>query len=85
MANPQPVDYRTEIMATARERLANTPYARWFTEISLELKDGVLTIRGSLPSFYAKQVLQTSLRNLPGVVSINNQTEVLSFVNVGHG
>ena len=46
--------------------------------VSLHHADGVLTIRGRLPSFYMKQILQTLLRDLDGVKRINNQTDVVS-------
>jgi hypothetical protein len=38
----------------------------------------VLTIRGSVPSYYLKQVLQSALINLEGVRFIENQVNVLS-------
>lgn len=38
---------------------------------------GVLTVRGSVPSFYLKQVLQTVLRRLDGVARIDNQVDVV--------
>jgi hypothetical protein len=38
----------------------------------------VLTIRGSVPSFYLKQVLQTMLAGLDGVKRIENLVDVVS-------
>jgi BON domain len=38
----------------------------------------VLTIRGHVPSFYLKQVLQVLLKNLEGVERIDNQVEVVN-------
>jgi hypothetical protein len=38
----------------------------------------VLTIRGCVPSFYLKQVLQGLLKNLEGVERIDNQVEVVN-------
>jgi hypothetical protein len=40
--------------------------------------DDVLTIRGSVPSFYLKQMLQSLLKNLDGVRWIDNQVDVVS-------
>ena len=60
----------------ARERLAETHYARLFQQITVHYSDGVLTLRGRLPSFYLKQVLQTLLLDLEGVTRIDNRVEV---------
>jgi hypothetical protein len=46
--------------------------------LSFELKDGVLTIRGSVPSFYLKQLLQTVLKELERVDRIENYVDVIS-------
>ena len=40
--------------------------------------DDVLTIRGCVPSFYLKQVLQSLLKDLAGVRWIDNQVDVVS-------
>lgn len=63
----------------ARRRMAeNRSYASCFRDITLHHEDGVLTMRGHLPSFYMKQVLQTLLRDIDGVEQIDNQTDVVS-------
>jgi hypothetical protein len=41
-----------------------------------ELRDDVLIVRGTVPSFYLKQVLQNALKNLEGVRWIDNQVTV---------
>lgn len=40
--------------------------------------NGVLTVRGRVPSFYLKQLLQHALRDLEGVRSIDNQVDVVA-------
>jgi hypothetical protein len=40
--------------------------------------DDVLTVRGSVPSFYLKQMLQTMLMELRGVGRVDNQVDVVS-------
>ena len=42
------------------------------------VRNGVLILRGSVPSFYLKQVLQHTLKNLDGVRRIDNQVTVVS-------
>jgi osmotically-inducible protein OsmY len=46
-----------------------------------ECEDGVLSVRGCVPSFYLKQVLQNTLQLVPGVRAVDNRVTVVS----GHG
>jgi hypothetical protein len=63
----------------ARQRLANDcPYALCFKQITIEFAGGVLTLRGRVPTFYLKQMLQTWLRDLDNVKQINNRVDVVS-------
>ncbi len=39
-------------------------------------QDGVLVVRGFVPSFYLKQVLQTVIQSLDGVRVMDNQVQV---------
>jgi hypothetical protein len=41
-----------------------------------QLSEDVLIVRGNVPTFYLKQVLQTALKNLDGVRLIDNQVVV---------
>ena len=56
----------------------NCSYAFSFREVTFHYSNGVLTMRGRLPSFYLKQVLQTLLRDLDGVNQINNEVDVVT-------
>jgi len=70
---PPPIEER------ARQHLTkNCPYSFCFKDINFEFSDGVLTLRGRVPSFYLKQILQTWLRRLDGVEQIDNQVDVVS-------
>lgn len=44
--------------------------------LEIEEHEGRLIVRGRLPSFYLKQLLQTRLRQVEGVASIENQVDV---------
>ena len=46
-------------------------------------RDHVLTLRGSVPSFYLKQVLQTAVRNLDGVRQVDNRVQVMPSDGLG--
>jgi hypothetical protein len=73
MPLPQPVEAR------ARQRLEqNCPYAFYFKRLTFHFEDGVLTVRGCVPTFYLKQVLQTWLRDLDNVRQLDNQVDVVS-------
>lgn len=41
-------------------------------------RDSVLIVRGSVPSFYLKQVLQRALQEVNGISRIDNQVTVVS-------
>jgi hypothetical protein len=43
-----------------------------------QYREEVLTVRGNVPSFYLKQVLQSVLINLEGVRLVENRVNVLS-------
>ena len=47
-------------------------------EFEFERNGDVLTVRGCVPSFYLKQVLQGLLKNLEGVQRIDNRVAVVS-------
>ena len=44
--------------------------------LKCDFHEGVLTIRGRLPSYYLKQVAQTIARNVDGVEEVVNRVEV---------
>lgn len=50
-------------------------------KFEFELVDDVLVIRGCVPTFYLKQLLQDALKQLVGVRRIDNRVDV--FVSAG--
>ena len=68
-----------EIEDIARRRLATEcPYSFYFRQISIDFVEGRLVLRGRVPSFYLKQILQTLLTELDGVGRIDNRVDVVS-------
>ncbi len=62
----------------ARKSLAqDCPYAYHFRSIEFRSRSGVLTVRGSLPSFYLKQVLIAHLLRVDGVRRIDDQIDIV--------
>ena len=63
----------------ARQRLVeDCSYAFCFNQVTFRYVQGVLILKGRLPSFYLKQLLQIRLRDLEGVERIDNRVEVVS-------
>src|SRR5688572_7753770 len=46
--------------------------------VSCDYHDGVLTLRGCLPSYYLKQIAQTAVAQVAGAIRIVNEIEVIS-------
>ncbi len=70
-----------ELTRAARKRLKSTSYPS-IRRLSCECDDqGVLYLRGRLSSYYQKQLAQEAVADLPGVVQIENQAEVICQAN----
>jgi osmotically-inducible protein OsmY len=61
----------------ARERLRRSGYAR-LREITCEVFDELVVLRGILPSFYLKQVALAAVIDLDGVRRVDNQIRVIA-------
>jgi osmotically-inducible protein OsmY len=66
-----------EIAETARTALRRSPYFE-LHDLSCDYSGGILTLRGTVPTYYLKQIAQTSVANVPGVVEVHNRVEVAS-------
>jgi osmotically-inducible protein OsmY len=67
----------SQIADQARQRLGGTSY-QFLRFVECCFQNGVLTLRGRVPSFYLKQMAQTVLANLEGVERIDNRVDVVS-------
>lgn len=63
---------------TVSNRLKEYPYGFVFRKVGWRFEDGVLTLHGSVPSFYLKQVLQELLRGVDCVSRLENDVDVVS-------
>ena len=68
-------DDRHPIEAEAKANLRATGYTS-LGSIDCHFSDGVLTLSGTVASYYQKQVAQTAVLQLEGVENIANQIEV---------
>ena len=48
------------------------------SNVSCDCSNGVVVLRGCLPTYYLKQVAQEVVAHLEGVVRIDNQIEVMT-------
>jgi osmotically-inducible protein OsmY len=75
--NPSLPVSRPSVAEGAELQLRNNPY-RALQNISCEYHEGVLTLRGCLPTWYLKQLAQTVVAHLAGVERIVNQIQVIA-------
>jgi osmotically-inducible protein OsmY len=73
-------DEKQVVEAGAQSRLRTSGYRQLYL-VSCEFHEGVLTLRGHVPTFHLKQIAQTLIRNLDGVEEINNRLEVVAPPN----
>jgi hypothetical protein len=57
--------------------LRRSPYLA-LKNVTCDLFDGVLVLRGCLPSYYLKQIAQEAVALLEGVERIDNQIQVVT-------
>ena len=65
-----------EIAKAARVCLQKSPYSA-IRNLSCEYDQGVLVLRGRLSSFYEKQLAQAVIGQIPGIVELVNDIEVV--------
>jgi hypothetical protein len=68
----------SDVRGEARERLRRSPYLP-VRSLSCEFDRGVLRLRGSLSSFYHKQLAQETVAGLSGVDQVVNEVVVVSI------
>jgi osmotically-inducible protein OsmY len=62
----------------ARKQLEHHPHFRGRSGgIEIEQRGKTLLVSGRLPSFYLKQLVQETLRHVPGVQSVSNDIQVV--------
>ncbi len=66
-----------EVLLIAESRLRNSQYAA-LRHVWCEYRDGVLVLYGRLPSHYLKQVAQSLVQDVDGILGVLNQIEVLA-------
>jgi hypothetical protein len=73
----KPGTSQASIRDLAERCLHSNPYLA-LKNISCDLLDGVLFLRGCLPTYYLKQLAQEAVADLNGVDRIDNQIQVVT-------
>jgi hypothetical protein len=64
-----------EIAESARATLRRSAYFE-LRDLSCDFSGGVLTLTGWVPNYHLKQLAQTAVAAVPGVIKIDNHVEV---------
>ena len=76
---PASIGHDSEIAHRATSHLSQHVHFRCYRDcLEIDCYEEKLIVNGKLPSFYLKQVLQTILRDVPGVRQIDNRVNVAS-------
>lgn len=70
-------DVPNDVAQEIRRKLDQCHYGFIFRKVRIQFNDSRLTLTGSVPSFYLKQNLQELLRDLPQVIQIVNDVDVV--------
>lgn len=65
-----------EVRDLAEKRLQSNPYLA-LKNVSCEYSDGVLTLRGRLPTYYLRQIAQAAVSGMDGVRAVVDCIEVV--------
>ncbi|MCC7474978.1 MAG: BON domain-containing protein [Pirellulales bacterium] len=72
-----------DLSQMARGHLAKHPHFRGrVDDVAIDHDGRTLFVTGKLPTFYLKQLVQESLRQVPGVCRIDNRIDVASPVGI---
>jgi hypothetical protein len=70
---------RYDLSTLARQHLEHHPHFRGrVNDVYIEHRDRTLVLKGRLPTFYLKQLVQEAVRHVPGVHQIRNLIDVVS-------
>jgi osmotically-inducible protein OsmY len=65
-----------EIADIAQAELRRSSYFE-LRDIACDFSGGILTLRGRVPSYHLKQLAQATVAEVPGVIEVHNQVEVV--------
>jgi hypothetical protein len=70
---------RLDLSTLARQHLEHHPHFRGrISDVYIEHEGRTLFLKGRLPTFYLKQLIQEAVRHIPGVHHVRNLIDVVS-------
>jgi hypothetical protein len=66
-----------EIAEIAQARLRQSSYFE-LRDVCCDFSGGVLTLRGRVPTYHLKQLVQADVAQVPGVIEVDNRVEVVA-------
>jgi hypothetical protein len=79
LERPTPTRDRNDLCAAARQYLERHPHFRGRVKgVKIEQVGASLLLKGCLPTFYLKQLVQEAVRHVPGVQNVFNEIDVAS-------
>lgn len=74
---------RPDLIGPARRRLEHHPHFRGrAADLSIEQHGRTLYLSGRLPTFYLKQLVQETMRHVPGVQAVRNEITVVNSAGI---
>jgi hypothetical protein len=74
---------RLDLSTLARQQLEHHPHFRGrMNDVFIEHQGRTLFLKGRLPTFYLKQMVQEAVRHVPGVHEVRNLIDVISAEGV---
>lgn len=74
---------RYDLSTLARQHLEHHPHFRGrMNDVFVEHNGRTLLLTGKLPTFYLKQLVQESVRHVPGVQHVRNLIDVVNPIGV---
>jgi hypothetical protein len=74
---------RADLTALARQSLERHPHFRGrMSALRIEQRGRTLCLTGRLPTFYLKQLVQETIRHIPGVHGVLNEISVVNAAGV---
>ena len=67
----------SDVAELCQQKLSRSPYIA-LRYLICHFHEGMLTVRGTVPTFYTKQMAYITIRDVPGVERIVDQVEVVA-------
>jgi hypothetical protein len=77
LSTAKPTTHAASVVLQVQRELHESPYLS-MRQITCDYREGVLTLRGSAPTYYVKQLVQTIALRIEGVDEVANRITVIA-------